>query len=90
MSIDSGVDLEEELFPLVGWDALHEYSQRASFVEFISDRDEGLGESSDPSCFSTFGWENLFVEVGEQRCSLVDQTKSHHGDIGRRRCHGGA
>ena len=26
MSIDFGMDLEEELFPLVGRDALHEYS----------------------------------------------------------------
>ena len=25
MSADSSMDLEEELFPLVGWDALHEY-----------------------------------------------------------------
>ena len=65
MSIDFGVDLEEELFPLVGRDALHEYSQRASFVELISDRDEGLGVSSDPSCFGPFGWENLLEEVGE-------------------------
>ena len=26
MSIDSGMELKEELFPLVGRDALHEYS----------------------------------------------------------------
>ena len=26
MSVDSSIDLEEELFPLVGRDALHEYS----------------------------------------------------------------
>ena len=90
MSVDSGMDLEEELFPLVGRDALHEYSRRASFVEFVSNHDEGLGMSSDPSCFSPFGWENFLEEVGEQRCSPVDQTESHHGDIGGRRCHGGA
>ena len=65
MSADSGVDLEEELFPSVDQDALHEYSQRTSFVEFISNHDEGLGTSSDPSGFSPFGWENLLEEVGE-------------------------
>ena len=33
VSIDSGMDLEEELFPLVVRDALHEYSRWTSFVE---------------------------------------------------------
>ena len=65
MSIDSGMDLEEELFPLVGRDALHEYSQRTSFVEFATECDEGLGASSDSSGFSSFRWENLLEEVGE-------------------------
>ena len=65
MSADSGIDLEEKLFPLVARDALHEYSRRTSFVEFVTDRDECLGASSDPSCFSPFGWENLIEEVGE-------------------------
>jgi len=54
MSIDSSVDFEEELFPLVGWDALHEYSQWTSFVKFVADGDERLGASSDLSCFSLF------------------------------------
>ena len=65
MSTDSGMDLEEELFPLVGRDALHEYPQWTSFVEFITERDEGLGALSDPSSFSPFEWENLLEEVGE-------------------------
>ena len=55
MSIDSGLDLEEELFPLVGRDALHEYPRWTPFVEFITERDEGLGASSDPSGLSPFG-----------------------------------
>ena len=65
MSADSGMDLEEELFPLVDRDALHEYSRRTLLVKFITECDEGLGTLSDPSCFSPFGWENLLEEVGE-------------------------
>ena len=65
MSIDSGMALEEELLALVGRDALHEYSRRTLFVEFITDRDECLGASSDPSRFSPFRRENLLKEVGE-------------------------
>ena len=57
--------LEEELFPLVGRDALHEYPRWTSLVEFIPDGDEHLGASSDLSSFSPFGWENLLEEVGE-------------------------
>ena len=65
MSIDSDMDLEEELFPLVGRDTLHEYSRRTSFVEFVTDCDECLSASSDTLSFSPFGWENLLEEVGE-------------------------
>ena len=42
MSIDSSMDLEEEPLALVGRDALHEYSRRTPFVEFVSDHDECL------------------------------------------------
>ena len=65
MSIDSGMDLKEELFPLVGGDALHEYSRRTLLVKFITECDEHLGASSDSSRFSHFWWENLLKEVGE-------------------------
>ena len=65
MSADSGMGLEEELFSSVGRDALHEYSRRTSFVKFIAECDERLGASSDPSCFSPFGWDNLLEEVGK-------------------------
>ena len=65
MSANPGMDLEEELLPLVGGDALHEYPRWTSFVEFITERDEGLGTSSDPLGFSPFGWENLLKEGGE-------------------------
>ena len=65
MFIDSGMDLEEELFQLVSRDALHEYSRQTSFVKFITDGDERLGALSHPSSFSPFGWENLLEEVGE-------------------------
>ena len=65
MSADCGMDIEEELLPSVGRDALHEYSQWTSFVEIIFDLDEGLGTSGDLSCFDRFGWENLLEEVGE-------------------------
>ena len=65
MSTNSGMDLEEELFPLIGRDALREYPRWTLFVEFITDGDECLGASSDPSCFSPFWWENLLEEVGE-------------------------
>ena len=63
VSIDPDMDLEEELFPLVDRDALHEYSQWTSFVQFITEYDEHLGVSSDPLRFSPFGWENLLEEV---------------------------
>ena len=65
MSTNSGMDLEEELFPLIGRDALHEYPRWTSFVKFVTEHDEHLGTSSDPSCFSPFGQENLLEEVGE-------------------------
>ena len=65
MFADPGMDLKEELLPLVGRDALHEYPQWTLLVEFITDGDEHLGASSDPSSFSPFGWENLLEEVGE-------------------------
>ena len=65
MSIDSGMDLEEELFPLVGRDALLEYSRWTSLVKFVTECDECLGVSSDPPCFSPFGWENFLKQVGE-------------------------
>ena len=59
MSIDSSMDLEEELFPLVDRDALQEYPRWTSFVKFITECDKHLGASSDPSGFSPFGRENL-------------------------------
>ena len=65
MSADFGMDLEEELFPLVGRDALHEYSRWTSLVKFITKGNERLGTSSDPSHYSPFGWENLLEEIGE-------------------------
>ena len=65
MSIDSSTDLEEELFPLVSRDALHEYSRWTLLVKFVNECDERLSTSSDPSRFSPFGWENLLEEVGE-------------------------
>ena len=65
MSTDPSMDLEEELLPLVGRDALHEHPRWTPFVEFVTERDEGLGKSSDPSGFSPFGWENLLEEAGE-------------------------
>ena len=65
MSIDSSMDLEEELFPLVGGDALHEYSRWTLLVKFVTECGEHLGSLSDPSRFSPFGWENLLEEVGE-------------------------
>ena len=65
MSVDSGMDLEEELFPLVSRDVLHEYSRQTSFIKFVTECDVCLGASSDSSRFSPFGWENLLKEVGE-------------------------
>ena len=59
------MDLEEELFPLVGRDALHEYPRWTSLIEFTTDGDKHLGASSDPSSFNPFGWEDLLEEVGE-------------------------
>ena len=55
MFVDPGMDLEGELVPLVGGDALHEYPRWTPFVEFVTEHDEGLGASSDPSGFSPFG-----------------------------------
>ena len=65
MSVDPGMDLEEELLPLVGRDALHEHPGWTLFVEFITERDEGLGVSSDPLGLSPFRREDLLEEVGE-------------------------
>ena len=65
MSADPGVDLNVELLPLVGRDGLHEHPQWTLFVEFVTERDEGLGISNDPLGFSPFGWEKLLEEVGE-------------------------
>ena len=47
MSADLGMDLKDELLPLVGGDALHEYPRWTLFIEFVTERDEGLGTSSD-------------------------------------------
>ena len=65
MSVDPGMDLKEELLPLVSRDALHEHPRWTPFVEFVTKRDEGLGASSDPSGFSPFRRKNLLKEVGE-------------------------
>ena len=65
MSIDSDIDFEEKLFPLVSRDALHEHSRWSSLVKFVTNGDEHLGTSSDLSRFSPFRWENLLEEVGE-------------------------
>ena len=65
MFVDFGMDLEEELLALVSRDALHEYSQRTSFVKFVTECDEHLSALSDLSRFSPFGWENPLEEVGE-------------------------
>ena len=81
MSTDFGMDFEEKLFPLVGWDALHEHSRWTSLVKFVTNGDEHLGASSDSSCFSPFWWENLLKKVGEQWCSPVGQIECHHGDV---------
>ena len=72
MSTDSSMDFEEKLFPLVGRDALHEHSRQTSLVKFVTNGDECLGTSSDSSRFSSFWWENLLKEVGEQWCPPVD------------------
>ena len=86
MSVDSSVDLEEELFPLVSRDALHEYSRRTSFVKFITDGDEQLGTSSNSLCFSLFWWEDFFEDVGEQWRSPVGRVEHHHGGVACRCC----
>ena len=65
MSADPSMDLEEDLLPPAGGDALHEYPRRTPFVEFITEHDGGLGVSSDSSGFSPFRWENLLEEVRE-------------------------
>ena len=65
MSIDSGMDFKEKLFPLVGRDALHEHSRRTSLVKFVTNGDEHLGALSDSSRIHPFRWENLLKEVGE-------------------------
>ena len=65
MPADPGMDLEEDLLPLAGRDALREHPQWTSFVEFITERDEGLSVSSDLLGFSPFGQKNLLEEVGE-------------------------
>ena len=89
MSIHSGMDFEEKLFPLVDRDELHEHSRWTSLVKFVTNGDEHLGMSSDSSHFSPFRWENLLKEVGEQWCSLVDWIECHHGNVAGRHCHGG-
>ena len=65
MSTNPSMDLGEELLPLVGGDALHEYPRWTPFVEFVTKHEEGLSASSDPSGYSSFRWENLLEEVGE-------------------------
>ena len=65
MSAFFGMDLKEELLPLVSRDALHEHPRWTLFVEFDTERDEGLGTSSDPLGFRPFGQKNLLNEVGE-------------------------
>ena len=82
MFANPSMDLKKELLSLVGGDALHEHPRWTLFVEFITEYDEGLGASSDPSGFSPFGWENLLEEVGEQRRSLDGLIECHHGDVG--------
>ena len=65
MSVDYGMDLEEELLPLVDRDALHEYSRRTPLVKFVTDDDGHLDTLSYSSHFNPFWWENLLEEVGE-------------------------
>ena len=65
MSIDFGMDLEEELLALVSRDALHEYFRQTLFVKLVTNCDECLGASCDSSRFSPLWWENLLEEVGE-------------------------
>ena len=65
MPADLGMDLEEELLSLVGRDAFHGHPRWTPFVEFVTERDKGLGASSDLSGFSPFEFENLLEEVGE-------------------------
>ena len=65
MSADPDMDLKEELLPLVGGDALHEYPRQTLFVKFVIEHDEGLGASSHPLGFSPFGWEDLPEKVGK-------------------------
>ena len=90
MCIDSSMDFEEKLFPLVGRDALYEHSRWTLLVKFITNGDERLGASSDSSCFNPFRWENLLEEVGDQWCSPVGRIECRHGVVTGRRCHGGA
>ena len=65
MSTDPSMNLEKELLLLVGRDATHDHPRWTPFVEFVTERDEGLGTSSDPSGFSPFRRENLLEEVGK-------------------------
>ena len=81
MPANASMDLEEELPPLVGGDTLHEYPRWALFVELVTERDKGLGASSDLSSFSPFGQENLLEEVGEYQSSLVYLIECQYGDV---------
>ena len=81
MSIDSGMDLEEELLPSVGRDALHEYSQWTSFVEFVSDLDEGLGALGDSSHFGPFQMGESPLGGRQEARSLVSLIECQHGDV---------
>ena len=87
MSADPSMDLKE-LLPLAGRDAFHEYPRRTLIVKFVTECNECLDASSDPSCFGPFGWENLLEEVGEQRHSPVGLIECYHDDVGGRHRHG--
>ena len=81
MSANLGMDLEEELLPLVGGDALHEDPRWTPFVELITKHDEGHGASSDLSGFSPFRWENLLEVVGKLQCSPVGLIECQYDDV---------
>ena len=81
MPADPSMNLEEDLLPPAGGDALHEYPCRTPFVEFVTEHDEGLDASRDSSSFSPFRWENLLEEVGELWYSTIGLIECQYGDI---------
>ena len=71
VTADPTMDIAQQKLPLFDWDIELQDSSVALFVEFALYKNEGLGETCEPSSFRLVCRQHVIEEVLVVECSLV-------------------